>query len=248
MTRLDGRAHNEMRPIKVIREFTKYAEGSVLIEIGDTKVICTASVEDRVPQFLKGQERGWITAEYGMLPRATGERNPREAARGRSGRTYEIQRLVGRALRSIVNLEYLGESTIWIDCDVIQADGGTRTCAITGAFIALVDAINTMSSAGSLRKDRPFPVIDFLAATSVGIMNNQIMLDLTFEEDSHADVDMNVVMTGDGNLVEIQGTAEKVPFTKPQLDKMINIAEQGIVDLINYQREILGEVSKRIGG
>jgi len=247
MTRHDGRTCKEMRSVKINRGFMKYAEGSVLIEVGDTKVVCTASIEDRVPQFLKGQEKGWITAEYGMLPRATDERNPREAVRGRSGRTYEIQRLVGRALRSVVDLGSLGERTVWIDCDVLQADGGTRTCAITGAFIAMVDAINTMLTNENLRNHRPFPVRDFVAATSIGIVDSKVMLDLTYEEDSRASVDMNVVMTGDGRLVEVQGTAEGHPFTKAELDEMLQVAGDGIADLISVQREILGDLSKKVG-
>ncbi|HHX25215.1 MAG TPA: ribonuclease PH [Firmicutes bacterium] len=247
MTRHDGRTCKEMRPVKITRGFIKYAEGSVLIEVGDTRVVCTASIEDRVPQFLKGQEKGWVTAEYGMIPRATGERNPREAAKGRSGRTYEIQRLVGRALRSVVNLESLGERTIWIDCDVIQADGGTRTCAITGAFVALVDAVNSMHPNGNSWNHKPFPVMDFIAATSVGIVDNKVMLDLTFEEDSRAGVDMNVVMTGQGKLVEVQGTAEGSPFTKAQLDEMLKVAEDGIASLIDAQKEVLRELVRKVG-
>lgn len=247
MTRHDGRTCKEMRPVKITRGFIKYAEGSVLIEVGDTRVVCTASIEDRVPQFLKGQEKGWVTAEYGMIPRATGERNPREAAKGRSGRTYEIQRLVGRALRSVVNLESLGERTVWIDCDVIQADGGTRTCAITGAFVALVDAVNSMHPNGNAWNHKPFPVMDFIAATSVGIVDNKVMLDLTFEEDSRAGVDMNVVMTGQGKLVEVQGTAEGSPFTKAQLDEMLKVAEDGIASLIDAQKEVLRELVRKVG-
>ncbi len=247
MTRHDGRTCKEMRPVKITRGFIKYAEGSVLIEVGDTRVVCTASIEDRVPQFLKGQEKGWVTAEYGMIPRATGERNPREAAKGRSGRTYEIQRLVGRALRSVVNLESLGERTVWIDCDVIQADGGTRTCAITGAFVALVDAVNSMHPNGDSWNHRPFPVMDFMAATSVGIVDNKVMLDLTFEEDSRAGVDMNVVMTGHRKLVEVQGTAEGSPFTKAQLDEMLKVAEDGIASLIDAQKEVLGDLVRKVG-
>ncbi|HOJ58022.1 MAG: ribonuclease PH [Bacillota bacterium] len=247
MTRQDGRTWNELRPVKITRGFIKHAEGSVLIEIGDTKVVCTASVDDRVPQFLKGQEKGWVTAEYGMLPRATGERNPREAAKGRSGRTYEIQRLVGRALRSVVNLESLGERTVWVDCDVLQADGGTRTCAITGAFVALVDAVSNIRSEEDPSFDKPFPVTDFIAATSVGIVDGQVMLDLTFEEDSRASVDMNVVMTGCGKLAEVQGTAEGSPFTKAELDEMLKVAESGIMSLIKLQKEVLGDLARKVG-
>ncbi|NLS44129.1 MAG: ribonuclease PH [Firmicutes bacterium] len=247
MIRCDGRTNKEMRSVKITRGFIKYAEGSVLVEVGDTKVICTASIEERVPLFLKGQEKGWVTAEYGMLPRATGERNPREAVRGRSGRTYEIQRLVGRALRSVVNLESLGERTVWIDCDVIQADGGTRTSAITGAFVALVDAIGAIFPSGASLKHKAFPVVDYIAAISIGKVNGTIMLDLNFEEDSRASVDMNVVMTGCGQLVEIQGTAEGDPFTKGELGEMLNMAEVGIADLIHMQKEVLGELGERIG-
>jgi len=247
VTRHDGRSSREMRPVKISRGFIKYAEGSVLIEVGDTKVVCTASVEDRVPQFLKGHDKGWITAEYGMLPRATGERNPREAAKGRSGRTYEIQRLVGRALRSVVSLESLGERTIWMDCDVIQADGGTRTCAITGAFVALVDAVNNMFPSENSMNRKPFPVTDFIAATSVGIVDGKVILDLAFEDDSRASVDMNVVMTGGGRLVEVQGTAEGNPFTKAELDEMLQIAGDGIGSLIDVQKEVLGDLARRVG-
>jgi ribonuclease PH len=247
MTRYDGRADREMRPVKITRGFIKYAEGSVLIEVGDTKVVCTASIEDRVPQFLKGQDKGWVTAEYGMLPRATGERNPREATKGRSGRTYEIQRLVGRALRSVVNLESLSERTIWIDCDVIQADGGTRTCAITGAFVALVDAVNSAFPHGKSGNHRPFPVTDFIAATSAGIVDSKVVLDLAYEEDSRASVDMNVVMTGDGRFVEVQGTAEGNPFTKAQLDAMLQVAGDGIAYLIDVQKEVLGDLAGKVG-
>ncbi len=247
MARHDGRVLTEMRPVKITRGFIKYAEGSVLIEVGDTKVVCTASVEDRVPQFLKGQGKGWVTAEYGMLPRATGERNPREAAKGRSGRTYEIQRLVGRALRSVVDLEALGERTVWLDCDVIQADGGTRTSAITGAFVALVDAVNSMFPNENPGNHRPFPVTDFIAATSVGIVDRRVMLDLNFQEDSRASVDMNVVMTGHGRLVEVQGTAEGNPFTKAELDEMLQIAGHGIAGLIDVQKKVLGDLALKVG-
>lgn len=247
MIRNDGRGNREMRPVSITRGFIKHAEGSVLIEVGDTKVVCTASVEDRVPPFLKGQDKGWVTAEYGMLPRATGERNPREAVKGRSGRTYEIQRLVGRALRSVVLLESLGERTVWIDCDVIQADGGTRTSAITGAFVALVDAVSKIAPHGNSGNHKPFPVTDFVAATSVGVVGSRVLLDLAFLEDSQASVDMNVVMTGDGRLVEVQGTAEGNPFTKTQLDAMLEVAGEGIESLIDVQKKVLGELAEKVG-
>lgn len=241
MERIDGRKPGQMRTVKIVRHYTKHAEGSVLIEIGDTRVICTATVEDRPPAFLKGEGRGWVTAEYGMLPRATGSRTPREAARGKvSGRTCEIQRLIGRSLRSVVDLAALGECTIWLDCDVIQADGGTRTAAITGAFVALVDALNKMKEQGSLKR---LPVTDFIAATSVGKLKDRVILDLCYEEDFAAEVDMNIVMTGSGRFVEIQGTGEEATFTRPEMDSMIELAAQGIGRLIDYQKEVLGDIA-----
>lgn len=256
MPRQDGRANDEIRPVKITRGYMKYAEGSVLIEVGDTRVVCTATLEDRVPQFLKGQGKGWVTAEYGMLPRATSERNPREATKGKSGRTYEIQRLIGRALRAVVDLEAIGERTVWIDCDVIQADGGTRTAAITGSFVALVEALSRLSSGGNAAYDEagtaeplpgPLPVRDFIAATSVGIVDGELVIDLSFDEDSRASVDMNVVMTGGGKLVEIQGTAEGSPFSRAELDRMLRLARGGIDRLIAIQREVLGDLAARVG-
>lgn len=246
MQRVDGRQPAEMRPVRITRNYTKYAEGSVLIEVGDTRVICTASVEDRPPQFLKGEGKGWVTAEYGMLPRATGVRTQREAARGKiGGRTYEIQRLIGRSLRAVVDLTALGERTIWLDCDVIQADGGTRTASITGAFIAMVDAVFKLMEQGALSR---MPVTDFIAATSVGRLNGEILLDLCYEEDSVAEVDMNIVMTGSGRFVEVQGTGEEASFTRQEINSMIDLASRGINDLIARQREALGDIASSIGG
>lgn len=235
--RPDGRRNDELRIVNIKRDFIKTAEGSVLIEMGNTKVICTASIEDKVPPFLRDQKRGWITAEYGMLPRSTNTRIVRESTAGRvGGRTHEIQRLIGRSLRSVVDLEILGERTIWIDCDVIQADGGTRTASITGAFIALSDAIYYSLKNGLIERN---PIKDYLAAVSVGIVNNELRLDLCYLEDSTASVDMNVVMTGGGKIVEIQGTAESEPFSKDMLNSLISLAEKGIKHLIEKQKEIL---------
>lgn len=235
--RPDGRRNDELRLINIKRDFIKTAEGSALIEMGNTKVICTASLEDKVPPFLRDQKRGWITAEYGMLPRSTNIRTVRESTAGRiGGRTHEIQRLIGRSLRSVVDLEVLGERTIWIDCDVIQADGGTRTASITGAFIALSDAIHYALKNGLIDRN---PIKDFLAAVSVGIINTEPRLDLCYLEDSSASVDMNVVMTGSGKIVEIQGTAESDPFSRDMLDSLIVLAEKGIKQLIKIQKEIL---------
>ncbi|HEY8464951.1 MAG TPA: ribonuclease PH [Bacillota bacterium] len=243
MQRSDGRLYNQLREVKIHRDYIIYAEGSVLIEVGKTKVICTASIEDKVPIWLRGQGVGWISAEYAMIPRATQQRNIREVSRGKvSGRSQEIQRLVGRALRAVVNLEALGEKTVWIDCDVIQADGGTRTAAITGSFIALADAFNRVIPEG------PLPLYDFLAATSVGILDNQQLLDLCYAEDSKVSVDMNLVMTGAGKIVEVQGTAEGEPFSWEQLIDLTDLAKQGIEQLIKLQREVLGSISSRIGG
>jgi len=245
MERIDGRKNNEKRPVKITRNFTKYAEGSVLIEIGNTKVVCTASIDDKVPPFLKGLGEGWITGEYGMLPRSTQVRKPRESTRGKvDGRTMEIQRLIGRALRSVVDLRALGEKTIWIDCDVIQADGGTRTASITGSFIALVDAINKIGETVQFRK---YPIRDFVGAISVGIVEGEKMVDLCYHEDSNAQVDMNLVMTEEGQFVEVQGTGEKRPFSKDDLNEMIELGEQSIRELITIQKEVLGEGSRRIG-
>jgi len=228
--RPDGRAPDALRSVVVTRDFLAHPEGSVLVEFGMTKVICTASVEDKVPQFLKGQAVGWVTAEYAMLPRATNTRTPREI-RGPSGRSQEIQRLVGRALRAVVDRRKLGERTIWLDCDVIQADGGTRTAAITGAFLALSDAV------ARVRGVDPAAVLgDCVAAVSVGIVKGQPVLDLNYVEDSAAEVDMNVVMTGGGEFVEVQGTAEQTPFARAQLDLLLNLADQGIRRLVALQR------------
>lgn len=237
--RPDGRKNNEIRTVSIKRDFIKNAEGSVLISMGNTKVICTASIEEKVPQFLKDQKKGWITAEYSMLPRATKTRTMRESTLGRiSGRTHEIQRLIGRALRAVVDLSIIGERTIWIDCDVIQADGGTRTTAITGAYICLADCIKVAIKNGIIEKS---PIKDYLAAISVGIVDGEPVLDLCYDEDSKAEVDMNIVMTGSCKIVEIQGTAEARPFSKSMLDRLIKLAEEGITYLINIQKKILSE-------
>ena len=239
--RPDGRKNNEIRNVKVNRGFIRNAEGSALISMGNTKVICTASIEDRVPFFLKDQKKGWITAEYSMLPRATQTRTVRESSTGRiSGRTHEIQRLIGRALRSVVDLSDLGERTVWIDCDVIQADGGTRTAAITGAFICLSDALKYALRNGLISRT---PLRDYLAAISVGVVDGEPRVDLCYSEDSIAEVDMNVVMTQSGKLVEIQGTAEGMPFSKDMLNSLIKLAEEGINNLINIQERLIeGEI------
>lgn len=239
----------DLRPVTITRNYNVHAEGSVLIEVGMTRVICTATVEEKVPHFLKGKGEGWITAEYGMLPRATGQRTVREVTRGKaSGRTMEIQRLIGRALRSVIDLKALGERTIWIDCDVIQADGGTRTASITGAFVAMVDAVDRVRQNAQLDK---LPVTDYLAATSVGIVNGVPLLDLAYEEDSKAAVDMNLVMTGAGGLVEIQGTGEEGPFSRSQFEELMSLAQGGVERLIARQRAALGglgaEVDTRAG-
>ncbi len=235
--RPDGRKNNELRKVTITRNFIPIAEGSILIEVGNTRVICTASIEDKVPPFLRDQKKGWVTAEYGMIPRATHTRTMRESTSGRAGgRTQEIQRLIGRALRAVLDLKVLGERTIWIDCDVVQADGGTRTAAITGAFIALSDALYGALKKGLIDKN---PIKDYLAAVSVGIIGSQPCLDLCYIEDSQAEVDMNVVMTGEGKIVEIQGTAETAPFSKDMLNAMILLAEKGIRELVNIQKEII---------
>src|SRR5690554_3899127 len=242
LVRADGRRRDELRPVQITRNVNIHAEGSVLIEVGNTKVICTATVEDKVPPFLRGTGEGWITAEYSMLPRATAERNPRESSRGRiGGRTHEIQRLIGRSLRSVVDLKALGERTIWIDCDVLQADGGTRTASITGAFIALVDA---------LRKIEGNPgVKEYLAAVSVGIVDGQPVLDLDYAEDFAAQVDFNVVMTQSGKIVEVQGTAEGLPFTREQMGQLMDLAEKGISELFEKQKNLFMEdLAKKFGG
>lgn len=245
MERIDGRKNNEARGIKVTRNYIKHREGSVLIEFGDTKVICTASIEDKVPPFLKGSGEGWITSEYGMLPGSTASRKPRDSSRGRiDGRTAEIQRLIGRALRSVVDLKSLGERTIWIDCDVIQADGGTRTASITGAFIALADAMNKIDEG---QKFEIYPIKSYVAAISVGVLNDEIILDLCYEEDSRAQVDMNIVMTDKGEYIEIQGTGEESPFTKEQMNEMLSVAEEGINNLVAIQKDCIKEAGNRIG-
>jgi ribonuclease PH len=235
--RPDGRKNNEIRPVKIQRNFLETAEGSVLISMGNTRVICTASIEDRVPPFLKDQKRGWITAEYSMLPRATHSRTMRESISGKvSGRTHEIQRLIGRALRSVVDLSGLGERTIWLDCDVLQADGGTRTASITGAFLCLSDALKYAVRNGLIEK---IPLKDYLAAISVGIVKGEPLIDLCYSEDSAAEVDMNIVMTGSGKFVEIQGTAEGIPFSKSALDSLLKLADEGINHLIGIQKQFI---------
>ena len=243
--RADGRGSDELRQVKITRNFLRYAEGSVLMEVGNTRVICAASVEEGVPPWMKGGRRGWITAEYSLLPRSTQNRIVREAARGRiSGRTHEIQRLIGRALRAVIDLGALGERTIWLDCDVLEADGGTRTAAITGAFVALVDALHHLKKVGKLSS---LPLTDYVAAVSVGLVNGEPRLDLSYKEDSGADVDMNIVMTGRGELVEIQGTAEKKPFSKSELDALLALGKRGIDILISQQKESLGEAAPGMG-
>jgi ribonuclease PH len=236
--RPSGRQPQQLRPLRITRAYTRHAEGSVLIECGDTRVICTASVEERVPGFLVGKGQGWVTAEYGMLPRATNTRSQREAATGKqSGRTQEIQRLIGRSLRSVANLSALGERSVHIDCDVIQADGGTRTASITGAYVALHDAVQTLLNR---KKISTWPLTDFVAAVSVGVYQGVPVLDLDYAEDSACDTDMNVVMTRAGGLVEVQGTAEGVPFSRAELDAMVDLAAGGIRELIEMQRVALG--------
>jgi len=235
--RPSGRSPNQLRPVSITRSFTKHAEGSVLISFGDTKVLCTASVLEKVPPHKKGSGEGWVTAEYGMLPRSTHTRSDREAARGKqTGRTQEIQRLIGRALRSVFNLAALGERTIHLDCDVLQADGGTRTAAITGAYIAARDAVNGLLKNGALNKD---PIIDSVAAISVGIYEGVPVLDLDYPEDSSCDTDMNVVMTGKGGMIELQGTAEGAAFSREELNSLLNLAEQGIQELTALQIDAL---------
>jgi ribonuclease PH len=242
--RSDGRAPNEMRPVVITPNFTKHAEGSVLIDVGDTRVICTASVQEKVPPFLYKTGRGWVTAEYGMLPRATTERTEREASRGKQGgRTMEIQRLIGRSLRAAVNPEMLGERTVWVDCDVIQADGGTRTASITGSFVALALALGRLYIDGNLSS---WPVSAFVAAISVGIIGGVPMLDLSYEEDSKAGVDMNVVATDKGRFVELQGTGETSTFSEEEMNAMVGLAKNGIAQLIEKQREVLAPVLTRV--
>jgi ribonuclease PH len=238
LLRQDGRKNDQVRQVKITRDFIKYAEGSVLIEMAGTKVICTASVEEKVPSFLKDKGRGWVTAEYAMLPRATHERTQREAVKGKQGgRTLEIQRLVGRSLRAVTDMAEMGERTIWIDCDVIQADGGTRTAAITGAFVALADAFAVLKKKDLIKK---WPLMDFLAAISVGKVGGAVMVDLAYEEDSLAEVDMNLVMTGRGRFVELQGTAERQPFDKKDLDEFLSLGWSAIQSLVAIQKNLIG--------
>lgn len=236
--RSDGRKNNELRCVRFQRGYLKYALGSCLAEMGDTKVICTASLEEKTPLFLKGTGKGWVTAEYGMLPASCSDRIPREASRGRpSGRTQEIQRLIGRSLRAVTSLEKLGERTIWIDTDVIQGDGGTRTAAISGSFLAMADAVLKLQKRGIFIDT---PIKDFVGAVSVGMVRGEPMLDLCYEEDSGADVDFNVVMTGAGQFIEVQGTAEKAPFSRENLNALINLAGEGIARIVEIQKQCLG--------
>ncbi|MCA1031959.1 ribonuclease PH [Bacillus timonensis] len=243
--RVDGRNKDELRTVTIDSNYIKHPEGSVLITVGETKVICNASIEERVPPFMRGQGKGWITAEYSMLPRATEQRNIRESSKGKiSGRTMEIQRLIGRALRSVVDLEKMGERTIWIDCDVIQADGGTRTASITGAFVAMVLAFGKLVEEKKLPS---LPITDFLAATSVGIDPELgVLLDLNYIEDSKANVDMNIIMTGSGKFVELQGTGEEATFSKNELNDLLHLGESGINQLISIQKDALGDLAKNI--
>ncbi len=244
--RLDGREAKELREISITRGYTKYAEGSVLIKNGDTIVLCNATVEDKVPPFLRGTGQGWITAEYSLLPRSTHSRVPREVTRGKaSGRTLEIQRLIGRSLRAVVDLEKLEEKTIWLDCDVLQADGGTRTTAINGAFLAMVDAVAYMLENKMISQS---PLKNYLAATSVGIIEGQQVVDLSYEEDSGAQVDMNIVGTDSGELVEIQGTAEGLPFSREELDALVDLGQLTIFDIIARQEDVLGPLNELILG
>ena len=239
--RLDGRKLTQLRPVKITPSYIKTADGSVLIEMGDTKVICTAKLEERVPPFLRNSGKGWITSEYGMLPGSSETRIGRESSRGKiGGRTHEIQRLIGRSLRTIAELRSLGEKTIWIDCDVIQADGGTRTAAITGAYVALAEASHHWLRKGILGSN---PIKESVAAVSIGIVEGKILLDLCYEEDSKADVDMNFVMTGSGKFIEVQGTAEKLPFTRKQMERMAEIAQQGIKELLREQKKVIASLS-----
>lgn len=243
--RVDGRQYDEIRNVKITRGYLKHPQGSVLIEMGDTKVICTAMIEERVPHFLKGSGKGWITAEYSMLPSSTIGRKVRESSRGKvEGRTQEIQRLIGRALRSVVDLEKLGERTLWIDCDVIQADGGTRTASITGAYVALADALHTLYLKKSIKT---IPLKSFLSAISVGVVKEKPVLDLCYLEDSSAKVDMNIIMTDKNEFVELQGTGEEAPFTLEELNELIRLGQKGNNELIQKQREVLGEISELIG-
>jgi ribonuclease PH len=241
--RSDNRSPDQMRPVNIVPDFISTAEGSCLFELGNTRVICTATIEDSVPQFMRNSGKGWVTAEYAMLPRATLTRTPREVNKGRAGgRTHEIQRLIGRSLRAVTDMEKLGERTIFLDCDVIQADGGTRTASITGAFIAMGLAMRRMVDAGSMSVA---PIRDYVAATSIGIVDGEIMLDLAYEEDSRADVDMNVVATGSKKLIEVQATAERRPFDDAQLAKMMSMARQGIEALVAKQQAVLSGLPLR---
>jgi ribonuclease PH len=245
MNRFDGRKVDELRPVKITKDYLAYAEGSVLIEMGNTKVICTASIEDRVPPFLKGKGSGWVTAEYSMLPRSTQTRKPRESSRGKvEGRTQEIQRLIGRALRAVVDLETLGEKTIWIDCDVIQADGGTRTASITGAFVALAKALYKLYEEKTIQQ---LPLRNYVAAVSVGVVDEIPVLDLCYEEDSNAKVDMNIVMTDMKEFIEVQGTGEEAPFSRQDLMALLALGEKGNEALIQIQKQALGEIASLIG-
>jgi ribonuclease PH len=242
MTRLDGRAAGAPRPTRLTPDYLMHAEGSVLIEVGRTKVICTASIEDRVPPFLRGSGKGWVTAEYGMLPRATSTRTTREASAGKvGGRTQEIQRLIGRSLRAVTSLTELGERSVWVDCDVIQADGGTRTAAITGGFVALVLALERLREQGVVPR---VPIKEYVAATSVGIVEGTPLLDLAYDEDSRADVDMNIVKTSGGRFIELQGTAETEPFDRAALDQLLALADTGLAMLFETQREVVGKILK----
>ena len=243
--RYDGRQYDQIRPVKFTRNFTKHSEGSVLVEMGETKVICTATIEDKVPPFMRNSGKGWLTAEYSMLPSSTQTRKVRDSSRGKvDGRTQEIQRLIGRALRAVVDFSSIGERTIWIDCDVIQADGGTRTASITGAFVALVDAINKLQEKEGFKH---FPIKNFVSAISVGIVNDMAMLDLCYEEDSKAIVDMNVVMTDAEEFIEVQGTGEEAPFSKASLMELLRLAEKGNKELIELQKNALGEIANKVG-
>jgi ribonuclease PH len=241
--RVDGRAPLALRPVRFTTGYLKHADGSCLVEFGDTRVVCSLSVEDKVPPFLKGRGEGWVTAEYGMLPRATNTRMQRESSRGApSGRTHEIQRLIGRSLRAVVDTKALGEKTLWADCDVIQADGGTRCASITGAFVALVEALRKLRRAGAFPE---VPVLDYVAAVSVGKVSEAILLDLNYEEDSTAHVDMNVVKTGRGRFVEVQGTAEGQPFTEDEMRELMAAADKGVKELVALQKKALGDFAPR---
>lgn len=246
MIRIDGRKFDQIRDVKITRNFTKYAEGSVLIEMGETKVLCTASIEEKVPPFLRNTGTGWINAEYSMLPRSTQQRKVRDSSKGKiDGRSQEIQRLIGRTIRSVVDLNKLGERTIWVDCDVIQADGGTRTASITGAFVAVAEAIYKLYKDGLIKK---MPIENFVSAISVGIVDDQCLLDICYEEDSHAQVDMNIIMTDKCEFVEVQGTGEERPFSRKDLNKLLELGEKGNKELIKIQRKALGEIADEILG